>query len=115
MNISDIIGIIGIIVGILGIVLSGIGIKCLMIANSNKIQQAKDSNIQQAQIINNGLDTYAVIKLTKETTQEELRGVVKRISETEKAINRQPKIHVISQNDKNTEDIKPGDIIFKIP
>lgn len=81
MIISDVIGIIGIIVGILGIVLSGIGIKCLMIANSNKIQQVKDSNIQQAQIINNGLDTYAVIKLTKETTQEELENLIRRLPE----------------------------------
>lgn len=81
MSISDVIGIIGIIVGILGIVLSGIGIKCLMIANSNKIQQVKDSNIQQAQIINNGLDTYAVIKLTKETTQEELENLIRRLPE----------------------------------
>ena len=81
MSISDVIGIIGIIVGVLGIVLSGIGIKCLMIANSNKIQQVKDSNIQQAQIINNGLDTYAVIKLTKETTQEELENLIRRLPE----------------------------------
>ena len=53
MSISDVIGIINSIVGICGVVLGGIGIKCIMVANSNKIQQVKDSNIQQAQIIHN--------------------------------------------------------------
>ena len=51
MSISDVIGIINSIVGICGVVLGGIGIKCIMVANSNKIQQVKDSNIQQAQFI----------------------------------------------------------------
>ena len=114
MSISDVIGIINSIVGICGVVLGGIGIKCIMVANSNKIQQVKDSNIQQAQIIHNGLDSYAIIKLTKGTTQEELRELVKRISETEKAIESQPQIHIISKNDKNTEHIKPGDLIFEV-
>ena len=46
-------------------------------------QQVKaegNSSIQQAQTINNGLDSYAVIRLSKDTTQEELIRLIKEIN-----------------------------------
>jgi len=41
----------------------------------------------KAQIINNGMDSYAVIKLSRETTQEELKTVIEQIIEAKSKIN----------------------------
>lgn len=75
-------------VGIIGIIVGIIGWKSLTTAIKirNTVKGAHDSTIQQAQIINNGLDSYAVIKLSKETTQAELAEIVKRIDELPKII-----------------------------
>ena len=63
-------------VGIIGIIVGIIGWKSLSAATRIK-NSVKAENVQQAQIIHNGLDDYAVIRLTKETTQEELERILK--------------------------------------
>lgn len=63
-------------VGIIGIIVGIIGWKSLSAATRIK-NSVKAENVQQAQIIHNGLDDYAVIRLTKETTQEELESILK--------------------------------------
>lgn len=63
-------------VGIIGIVVGIIGWRSL--SEATKIKNTiKADTVQQAQIIHNGLDEYAVIRLTKETTQEELERILK--------------------------------------
>ncbi len=63
-------------VGVIGIIVGIIGWKSLSAATRIK-NTIKAENVQQAQIIHNGLDDYAVIRLTKETTQEELERILK--------------------------------------
>ena len=63
-------------VGVIGIVVGVIGWRSL--SEATKIKNTiKADTVQQAQIIHNGLDEYAVIRLTKETTQEELERILK--------------------------------------
>lgn len=75
--------IVGIVVSIIGIVVGTIGAKSLSVANKtkNSINKVSGSTVNQAQnlTVNNGLDSYAVIKLAKDVTQEELKEIVKRI------------------------------------
>lgn len=74
-TLNTIVGIIGIIVGIIGAVVGIIGLNC--VTNAVKIKNSiKADTVQQAQIIHNGLDDYAVIRLSRETTQEELKKVI---------------------------------------
>lgn len=65
-------------VGIIGIVVGIIGWKSLSTATKikNTIKADKAATVQQAQVINNGLDSYAVIRLTRETTKEELQKAI---------------------------------------
>lgn len=64
------------VVGVIGIVVGIIGWRSL--SEATKIKNTiKADTVQQAQIIHNGLDEYAVIRLTKETTQEELERILK--------------------------------------
>lgn len=108
-------------IGIIGIIVGIIGWKSLSSAIKirNIIKNIQNSTVQQAQTIkvNNGLDTYAVIKLSQETTQEELTEIVKRINETdtkislvEKKVDSQPRIHV---GPKEPEEAKEGDILIQ--
>ncbi|MEN6349516.1 MAG: hypothetical protein ABFD08_09020 [Syntrophomonas sp.] len=108
-------------VGIIGIIVGIIGWKSLSSATNikNSIKGLNNSTIQQAQTItvNNGLDTYAVIKLSQETTQEELTEIVKRINDAEtklstveKKIDSQPKIHTGATPPTESKD---GDIWFQ--
>ena len=77
-TLNTIVGIIGSVVGIVGIVVGVIGWKSLSAATKIKKSAKADngSAIQQAQVIHNGLDDYAVIRLSRETTQEELQKVI---------------------------------------
>ena len=80
ITISIIFVCIGILVGVVGLFVGMVGLKCLNKAkNDNSVSSCTSSNIQQAQIINNGLDSYAVIKITRETTQEELQKLVQNL------------------------------------
>lgn len=95
-------------VGVIGIVVGIIGWKSLTTATkiNNKAKADNGASIQQAQTINNGLDSYAVIRLSKDTTQEELVRLVKElnvaskndvndaISELEEKVDALPRIHV---------------------
>lgn len=94
-------------VGIIGIVVGIIGLRSLSTVNKirNNTGDVRESTIQQAQTINvnNGLDTYAIIKLSKQVTQEELAGIVERIISVEdtaisikQEMDTQPKIQVSS-------------------
>ena len=62
-------------VGIVGIIVGSIGWKSLSAAAKIK-NSIKANTVQQVQVINNGLDAYAVIRLSQETTQEELKRII---------------------------------------
>lgn len=63
------------IVGVIGIIVGVIGWRNLSAAMKIK-NSVKADTVQQAQIIQNGLDAYAVVRLSRETTQEELKRVI---------------------------------------
>lgn len=47
----------------------------------NNVKNVKVSSIQQAtQIVNNGMDRYAVVEISQDTTQQELAETVGRIN-----------------------------------
>ena len=121
MNFDDWIAIFNSFIGIVGIVVGIIGLRSLKAAMEikNSVKNVSNSTVQQAQTItvNNGLDTYAVIKLSKEVTKEELAEIVERINNTdskissvEKKIDSQPKIHIGSEKPKESNN---GDIWFQ--
>ena len=62
-------------VGIVGIIVGIIGWKSLSTATKIK-NSIKANTVQQAQVINNGLDAYAVIRLSRETTKDELEKII---------------------------------------
>lgn len=92
MGFDEWFNIINTIIGIIGIIVGVIGGKSLHAAMKlkNVAKDIQNSTIQQAQTItvnnNNGMDTYAVIKLSKETTQEELEKIVTQINQTKNKI-----------------------------
>ena len=119
-------------VGVIGIVVGIIGWKSL--SNATKIKNSiKANTVQQAQVIHNGLDAYAVIRLSRETTQEELKKVIDTIqmpvweeidslvtakNDTNEELQRLknevdsiPKIHV---GTGEPENLKNGDIWLQI-
>lgn len=109
-------------VGIIGIIVGIIGWRSLRnsIEIKNSINNVNNSTVQQVQTLNlnNGLDSYAVIKLSKETTKEELVSLVEQINDTyakisivEDKIDKQPKIHIGSEKPKES---KNGDVWFQI-
>ncbi len=116
MTLSDIIGIISLIVGVVGVVVGIIGCCCLTKANKLKAKDVHDAMINQAEtlIVNNGMDSYAVIKLATETTKEELKGITDTLSATtldlEKLrieIDKMPRFHIVEELPKS---IKNGDL-----
>ena len=122
-------------VGIIGIVVGIIGWKSLSTATKikNTIKADKAATVQQAQVINNGLDSYAVIRLTRETTKEELQKAIadlqplvwedlddmsekvnatnEQVNELTGRIDKMPNIHV---GKEPPEHLKNGDIWFSI-
>ena len=122
MELSGWVTILNTVVGIIGILVGIIGWRSLSTANKirNSIGDVRESTIQQAQTINvnHGLDTYAIIKLSKQVTQEELAGIVERIIGVEdtaisikQEMDTQPKIHVGSSEPVAA---KQGDIWITI-
>ena len=87
-TLNTIVGIIGIIVGVIGAIVGIIGWNSITTANNikNKAKADNGATIQQAQTIHNGMDSYAVIRLSRDTTQEELARLVK-------------EIHLVTKND----------------
>ena len=122
-------------VGIIGIVVGIIGWKSLSTATKikNTIKADKAATVQQAQVIKNGLDSYAVIRLTRETTKEELQKAIadlqplvwedlddmsekvnatnEQVKELTGRIDKMPNIHV---GKEPPEHLKNGDIWFSI-
>ena len=122
-------------VGIIGIVVGIIGWKSLSTATKikNTIKADKAATVQQAQVITNGLDSYAVIRLTRETTKEELQKAIadlqplvwedlddmsekvnatnEQVKELTGRIDKMPNIHV---GKEPPEHLKNGDIWFSI-
>ena len=122
-------------VGIIGIVVGIIGWKSLSTATKikNTIKADKAATVQQAQVINNGLDSYAVIRLTRETTKEKLQKAIadlqplvwedlddmsekvnatnEQVKELTGRIDKMPNIHV---GKEPPEHLKNGDIWFSI-
>lgn len=82
---NDVVTWVNTLVGIIGIVVGIIGWKSLNAAIKirNSLNASDSSTIQQAQIITNGLDSYAVIRLSRDTTREELQKVINEIKDSE--------------------------------
>lgn len=81
---SNLFEIINCIVGVIGTLVGIMGCFCLSKANKLKAKEIRNSTINQAEtlIVQNGLDSYAVIKLAKETTKEELQTITTSLSAT---------------------------------
>ena len=120
MSFSDWLGLLGLIVGVIGVVVGIIG--CFNLSKANKIKAKKISGgtINQAEtlIVNNGVDTYAVIKIAKETTQEELKDVVDGLEATtldlgklRKEVEAMPKIY--AGEGLPPSNLKNGDIYLQ--
>lgn len=121
MSFSDWIGIWSLIVGVVGAVVGIIG--CLNLSKANKIA-AKcfiNSKITQAEtlIVNNGVDTYAVIKIAKETTQEELKNIVDNLAATtldlkelKKQVDEIPRIY--SGKEPPPDNLRDGDVYLQL-
>ena len=119
MNFSDWIGIIGLAVGVIGVIVGIIGCFSLSKANKLKAKEISNSTINQAEtmIVNNGVDTYAVIKIAKDTTQEELKGIIDNLAATtldlqklREEVDAMPKIY--SGTELPTGDFREGDVFF---
>ncbi len=97
----DVSGIIGIVVGIIGVITGIIGGKSLTKANKISAKSIQGSNIADTiSIINNGSDTYAIKKIAKDITKEELskiavrfREIDQRLKAVKKDLESQPKIY----------------------
>ena len=67
-------------IGIIGIVVGIIGWRSLSAATKivNKVEAKNIDQVQNAKVINNtnGLDSYAVIRLTRDTTKDELQRII---------------------------------------
>lgn len=121
MNIDQAIGILGLIVGVIGAVASIIGCVCLSKANKLKARDISNSTINQTDtmIVNNGADTYAIIKIAKDVTQEELKSISETLSATtldlerlRKVVDEMPKIY--SGTGTPPAGLKDGDIYLDI-
>ena len=119
MGFNEWLAVINTIIGAIGVVVGIIGARSLhtAIKIKNSINNVQNSTIQQAQTItmNNGMDTYAVIKLSRDTTQAELTKIVTRINEAESTlktvetkVDEMPKIHISDHSP--TESLHDGDI-----
>lgn len=105
-TLNTVVGIVGAIVGIIGIVVGLIGLKSVSTAIKIK-NSIKADTVQQAQIIHNGLDDYAVIRLSQQTTKEELGKIIenlqlpsrKEIQELKKEIDNIPRLDVRVEGD----------------
>ncbi len=120
MTIDQIISIASLSVGVIGVIVGIIGCFCLSKANKLKAKTIQNSTINQAEtmIVNNGVDNYAIIKIAKDVTQEELRGISETLSATtldlerlKKQIAGMPKIHYGVE--PPPADLKDGDIYFQ--
>lgn len=89
------VGVIGIIVGIIGLKSLSMAIKIKNSAKANK-----GGTVQQAQVIHNGLDSYAVIKLSREITQEEMQKVIEKINELREEVSSIPRIEYYTEKVK---------------
>lgn len=82
-TLNTIVGIVGVIVSVIGIVVGIIGL--YNVTTAIKIKNSiKANTVQQAQIIHNGLDDYAVIRISRETTQEELKKSIEMVLNIQK-------------------------------
>lgn len=120
MTFSDIIGLISLIVGVVGVVVGIIGCSNLAKANKLKVKELNGSTINQAEtlIVHNGMDTFAVIKLARETTKEELSKLTDTLSATtldleklRKEIDTIPRFYM---GKERPENMKEGDIFFHV-
>lgn len=120
MTISDWIGIIGIVSTIVGIIVGIIGWKSLNKANQIHATSIDNSPITQGEnvtIINNGNDTYAIMKIARDTTRDELSEIVHRLSSIKEEVNVMkhevasiPRFHV---GTTPPQGAKEGDIWFR--
>jgi len=112
--ISIALGVVGIIVGIIG---------CLNLSKANKLtsKEITDSTIQQAEsitTINYGADTYAMIKIAKDVSKEEMEKIIEQvlkaqneIEDVRKTVNDIPRI--FSGTGDPPSNLKDGDIYLQ--
>lgn len=116
--INMVIGVSGVVVGIIGIIVGG---KALSKTNKIKAKDIIGSSIHQAEnitVVNQGTDTYAIMKIAKDITQEELTKVVMRMTEIDQKItdikaeqDNMPRIHVGKEPPPENRE---GDLWFQI-
>jgi len=97
-----------------------IGCVCITKANNLKAKEIKDSTINQGEnitTINIGADEYLVIKIARETTQEELKAFISRITdlktEIDQANQRLDKVPEFICSESEPENPKDGAIWLK--
>lgn len=121
MTISDWIGIIGIVATIVGIIVGIIGWKSLNKANQIHATSIENSPVTQGEnvtIINNGNDTYVIMKIARDITRDELSEVVHKLSSIKEEVNvvkhevdSFPRFHVGTTPPSGA---KNGDIWFRL-
>lgn len=119
MQLSDCIGVIGIVVGVIGIIVGIVGWKSLAASKEIKSKTISNSTINQADtlIVQNGTDTYAIFKIAKEVTQEELKGIATELEATtldiaklKSELEAMPRIY---SGTEPPDNVKDGDIYLQ--
>lgn len=94
-TVNTVVGIIGIISTAIGIIIGIIGGKNYVLAKQIKNELiAERAMIQQAQIIQNGLTAEDIIKVLKNSNEDEWNKIVQYIEEQLKD---RPKIHIVNK------------------
>ena len=119
MGLSEWIGVIGIISTVIGIIVGIIGWRSLNKANNLTAQNIGHSQVNQGEnitIINNGANTYSIMKIARDITNEELSDVIKMMNSMKEEvhavrgeISSMPRFHVGTTPPPNA---KEGDIWF---
>ena len=121
MSLSEWVGIIGVVVSIIGIIVGVIGAKSLNKANQITAATIGGSTLTQGEnvtIINQGSDTYAIMKIAKDVTQAEIAAVMQKLGDVKREINNvkndvnsMTRIHVGKEKPAN---MRNGDLWFEV-
>ena len=121
MSLSDWVGIVGVVVSIIGVIVGIIGVKSLNKANKITATTISGSTLTQGEnvtIINQGSDTYAIMKIAKDVTQAELTAVIQKLGDVKREINdvkndvnSMTRIHV---GKEETANMRNGDLWFEV-
>ena len=121
MSLSEWVGIVGVVVSIIGIIVGVIGAKSLNKANQITAATISGSTLTQGEnvtIINQGSDTYAIMKIAKDVTQAEIAAVMQKLGDVKREINNvkndvnsMTRIHVGKEKPAN---MRNGDLWFEV-